>query len=84
MQSLSPLGALYNGMFPEHGTDFMTLKLFFTDTLGVPNCSWEDYIGELEHLRKENCENYNHIRSVYSNLKDLSTRLHSIDKDKLK
>ncbi|RYP73467.1 hypothetical protein DL771_003639 [Monosporascus sp. 5C6A] len=69
MESKYPVMERYKQALSRSNIDGPTIRQFFSDTLQVPKCKWEDFVVELEHLKNANSRNFDHIRGVYERLK---------------
>ncbi|RYP79019.1 hypothetical protein DL770_006764 [Monosporascus sp. CRB-9-2] len=73
MESKYPVMERYKPALWRSNIGETTIRQFFSDTLKVPECKWEDFVVELEHLKNENSRNSDHIREVYERLKYQTT-----------
>ncbi|RYP09924.1 hypothetical protein DL764_000966 [Monosporascus ibericus] len=69
MESKYPVMERYKPALSRYNIGEPTIRQFFSDTLKIPKCKWEDFVVELEHLKNANSRNSDHIRGVYERLK---------------
>ncbi|RYP23520.1 hypothetical protein DL765_001034 [Monosporascus sp. GIB2] len=69
MESKYPIMELYKPALSQSNIEEPTIRQFFSDTLKIPRCKWQDFVVELEHLKNVNSRNSDHIRGVYERLK---------------
>lgn len=65
------------------GEDATHLINFFTNTLGIADCTWETYIDELKELKASGCGNIDSISVIYTALNDLRPKMIGLSKDNL-
>ena len=53
MRSKRPIDSIYADIFRDAAMELPSTKLFLQDTLGIPRCSWVNYVEELRYLK--NC-----------------------------
>lgn len=61
------LHRLYKPYF-DPSTSHRSLEQFFTSILGVADCTWETYVGELKVLKAIDCADIDVIHCIYSAL----------------
>ena len=81
MKTKFVLRLLYQQFFAAESADFLYLHNFFTETLGIGNCTWQNYIDELSELRDADCGNMTTITNIYRELEALGSGL-STDSDR--
>jgi hypothetical protein len=59
------------------GVNNPTLTAFFSDTLGVENASWCDYIKELGAIKKTSEPMIETVRDIYHRLQVMASTLNS-------
>lgn len=69
MKSKYPLMELYKPALSQSNIGESTIRQFFSDTLKIPKCKWEDFVEELKYLKRGNSRDFDHIRVVYERLK---------------
>ncbi|KAM0492979.1 hypothetical protein ACHAP8_009508 [Fusarium lateritium] len=69
MQTAYPLAHLYQTAFHRSEEELDILKQFFKMTLGVKDCSWENYLNELRRLRTMAIEDSGWVNDIYNALK---------------
>ncbi|KZF20943.1 hypothetical protein L228DRAFT_223072 [Xylona heveae TC161] len=61
----------YTPLLSKHHMNL--LPHFFQHTIGLSGASWTDLTGELEHLRDNDCQDFDHVLSLYIYLNDMVT-----------
>lgn len=65
MESKYPIMERYKPDLSQYSVDESIIRQFFSDTLTISKCKWEDLVAELEHLKNANSRNFDHIQDVY-------------------
>ncbi|KAG8677589.1 hypothetical protein FPOAC2_03723 [Fusarium poae] len=84
MQTAYPLSHLYRTTFHRSEEELDILKQFFKITLGVKDCSWENYLDELRSLRTLATEDFNWVNDIYNSLKAERPSLTDTDTTKIR
>ena len=72
MVSKHSLARLYENRFKRlFEEDHAALCAFFTQTLQVPNCTWEDLVREIQDFKSSKCTDFDRIRSLYKCLENM-------------
>ncbi|KAM0415352.1 hypothetical protein ACHAPD_006548 [Fusarium lateritium] len=79
MQTAYPLAHLYRTIFHRSEEELDILKQFFKTTLGVKDCSWENYLNELRRLRTMAIEDSDWVDGIYKSLKSERPSLIDVD-----
>lgn len=74
MKTRRPLGSMYDIHFRGSETSRATLTQFFKHTLGVLDCTWNDFVDELKELKRINCTDFDRIKELYSRLDRLKAK----------
>jgi hypothetical protein len=70
MRHKHPIDSLYRDTFPDDESKLQTVILFFTDTLGIPECSWRDFVEELRYLKGQKCTEMEYIQDQFRFLEE--------------
>ncbi|KAF4340028.1 hypothetical protein FBEOM_6067 [Fusarium beomiforme] len=84
MQTAYPLAHLYRTAFHRSEEDLDILRQFFKATLGVKDCSWEDYLNEIRRLKALGSEDFDWVNDLYSSLHLERLSLMEVDATKLR
>ncbi|KAJ4267510.1 hypothetical protein NW762_003617 [Fusarium torreyae] len=82
MQTAYPLAHLYRTTFHRSEDDLDVLRQFFKTTLGVQDCSWEDYLNEIRRLKTSESEDFDWTNDLYDSLN--AERLNLMESDAMK
>lgn len=75
MMTKYALKTLYGSCFCRDGDECSHFKRFFLGTLGIPKCTWEDYVEELKELKNTSCDNIDTITTFYKAIHALSSKI---------
>ena len=84
LQSKFALKLLYESTLLVDASSLPDLAPFFTDVLGIHDCTWEVYVDELKALRASDCKDMDIISGIYAALDTLRPNILGTSKDKLK
>ncbi|KAF9772494.1 hypothetical protein IL306_009798 [Fusarium sp. DS 682] len=84
MQTVYPLDFLYRTVFHRPEEDLDVLRQFFKTTLGVKDCSWEDYLNEIRRLKALGSEDFDWVNDLYISLNLERLGLMEVDATKLR
>ncbi|KAF4452438.1 hypothetical protein F53441_4718 [Fusarium austroafricanum] len=84
MQTARPLAYLYRTVFHRSEEDLDVLRQFFKTTLGVRDCSWEDYMNEIRRLKALRIEDFDWVNDLYNSLNSERFGLMEVDATKLR
>lgn len=84
MQTKHPLGSLYDIHLRESEISKSAITQFFRDTVGVLDCTWQDFIDELKQLKEINCTDFDRIKGLYGRLGRMKTKAVASERTTLK
>ena len=84
LQSKFALELLYESGVLTDASSLPDFGRFFTNVIGIDNCSWAVYVEELKALKASDCEDMDIIGGIYAALDTLRPTIIGISKDKLK
>ncbi|GKU04976.1 hypothetical protein FLAG1_07771 [Fusarium langsethiae] len=84
MQTVYPLAHLYRTTFRRSDEELDILRQFFKMTLGVRDCSWENYLDELRRLRSLGVDDFDWVNDIYNSLQSEKPSLIDIDVTKIR
>lgn len=84
MQTAYPLGHLYRTTFNRSEDDLDILRQFFKTTLGVRDCSWDNYLDEIRSLKVTGSKDFDWLNDIYEALDSESQSLMKDDVAKLR
>ena len=71
MATKHSLARLYQSRFPGFSSDHSILASFFSETLKIPNCGWEDLISEIRHFKSSEFNDLDRISMLYKALLEM-------------
>ncbi len=74
----------YEPYFQLNSVDNDYSTHFFTQTLGITDCTWEIYIDELKALKASDCTDADAISTIYEALDSMRPRTIGISKDQVR
>lgn len=80
----APLKILYERMAAKKGENFSTIINFFTDVLGISDCSEITILDQLESLRDSGSSDLERIYSLYSSLSQMLATKNRKDRSLIK
>ncbi|KAK6725139.1 hypothetical protein SNK04_003944 [Fusarium graminearum] len=84
MQTAYPLAHLYRTVFRRSEEELDIMRQFFKITLGVKDCSWENYLNELRRLNTLGTEDFDWVNDIYKALKTEQPSLVDVDATKIR
>ncbi|CAF3557216.1 unnamed protein product [Fusarium graminearum] len=84
MQTAYPLAHLYRTVFRRSEEELDIMRQFFKITLGVKDCSWENYLNELRRLNTLGTEDFDWVNDIYKALKTERPSLVDVDAAKIR
>ena len=84
MQMKYALSLLYELLFHKDDVDSSYSTRFFTATLGIPDCTWVDYVDELKWVNVDDCDDSDMITNIYTVLDVLCLTMIASEKSDLK
>lgn len=79
MESKFALKLLYSQEDDLECADGSYRAMFFKDTLGIPDCTWEDYVAELRVLKAGGCSDSDVIAGLYVALDAVRADIITVD-----
>lgn len=73
------LAAIYSRTFPKFEENRSQLSSFFSRSLGIPDCSWEDLVEEIRDFKSSENTDFDRISELYTCLNDFELDDESAD-----